>query len=256
MTEQELRNELVDTFASYIGASKGSIKHRNLVDIYNSYKPLPQGYKLKYTDAWCAGSASAIAILCKLTDIIPVECSCSRQIELWKKMGRWIEDESITPKKGMYCYYDWDDGTDYAKTDNKGAPEHVGIVSAVNGKTFTVIEGNKGQNSVVGYRQVEVNGRYLRGFGDPDFASKATAPTPTQKISTTSIKLPILKKSIAHPSVKLLQAMLNVVVGAALDIDGSFGPKTEAAVKEFQRKSGLSQDGVVGAKTWQSLFGN
>jgi len=34
-------------------------------------------------------------------------------------------------------------------------------------------------------------------------------------------------------------------------VDGRFGPKTEAAVKELQRACGISVDGVVGHQTWQ-----
>lgn len=48
-------------------------------------------------------------------------------------------------------------------------------------------------------------------------------------------------------SVKLLQRHLNVTA------DGDFGPKTEAAVKEFQKKKGLEADGIVGEKTWKAL---
>lgn len=36
--------------------------------------------------------------------------------------------------------------------------------------------------------------------------------------------------------------------------DGNFGPRTEAAVKSFQRSSGLLVDGVVGSKTWNALI--
>ena len=36
-------------------------------------------------------------------------------------------------------------------------------------------------------------------------------------------------------------------------IDGRIGKKTRAAVKAFQRKSGLTADGVVGEKTWAAL---
>ena len=37
------------------------------------------------------------------------------------------------------------------------------------------------------------------------------------------------------------------------NIDGVFGDKTEAAVKEFQKVKGIYPDGMVGAKTWPAL---
>jgi murein L,D-transpeptidase YcbB/YkuD len=36
--------------------------------------------------------------------------------------------------------------------------------------------------------------------------------------------------------------------------DGDFGPKTETAVKAFQKRSGLEPDGVVGPLTWAALL--
>lgn len=59
----------------------------------------------------------------------------------------------------------------YATTDCTANPNHVGIVEAVSGNTITVIEGNKGE--AVARRTVAVNGRYIRGYCLPDYASKA-----------------------------------------------------------------------------------
>jgi peptidoglycan hydrolase-like protein with peptidoglycan-binding domain len=36
--------------------------------------------------------------------------------------------------------------------------------------------------------------------------------------------------------------------------DGDFGPKTEAAVKVFQKKNSLTADGLIGPKTWAKMF--
>ena len=38
-----------------------------------------------------------------------------------------------------------------------------------------------------------------------------------------------------------------------LDVDGMFGPRTENAVKAFQKYYGLGVDGVVGPLTWAKL---
>lgn len=36
-------------------------------------------------------------------------------------------------------------------------------------------------------------------------------------------------------------------------VDGVFGPKTEAAVKRYQERSGLTSDGIAGPKTLAAL---
>lgn len=38
-------------------------------------------------------------------------------------------------------------------------------------------------------------------------------------------------------------------------VDGDFGPKTEAAVIEWQKAHGLTPDGIVGPKVWEAMFG-
>ncbi len=55
-----------------------------------------------------------------------------------------------------------------------------------------------------------------------------------------------------------LQTKLNSLLPAVLPplkVDGKFGDKTLARVKEFQRRRGLVADGIVGAKTWAVIDG-
>lgn len=54
------------------------------------------------------------------------------------------------------------------------------------------------------------------------------------------------------PTVGILQKLLNRA-GAKLNPDGVFGPKTLAAVRQFQRSKGLTPDGIVGKDTWPRL---
>lgn len=49
-----------------------------------------------------------------------------------------------------------------------------------------------------------------------------------------------------------LQKLLNNN-GYNLDVDGSFGSKTQAAVRDYQKKNNLSVDGIVGNNTWGAL---
>ena len=130
MTENQLRQKVVKIAVSYLGCKEADGSHRKIIDLYNSHEPLARGYAVKYTDAWCSTFASAVAIAAGLTDIIPTECGCEKHIALFKKLGAWVENDAYVPKPGDYIFYDWQDGTNYATTDNTGAADHVGIVTA------------------------------------------------------------------------------------------------------------------------------
>lgn len=58
----------------------------------------------------------------------------------------------------------------------------------------------------------------------------------------------ILKLGSKGEEVKKLQIKLGV------DPVGNFGPKTEEAVKKWQKLNGLTPDGIVGDLTWKKLF--
>lgn len=170
MIENEARKILVDAAKSYLGFSEASGKHRKIIDIYNSQKNLPRGYKVTYSDAWCATFVSAMAIQCGMTDIIPPECSCYYQVEALKKLGEWCEDDAHIPHPGDIIYYDWQDS---GTGDNTGAPDHVGIVESCYDERICVIEGN--YKDSVERRYIAVNAKNIRGYGLPDFAKWAKA---------------------------------------------------------------------------------
>ena len=60
----------------------------------------------------------------------------------------------------------------------------------------------------------------------------------------------LLKRGDNNENVKLMQTKLGIANPVT-----NFGPKTEEAVKEFQRKHGLTADGIVGPKTWAMIMG-
>lgn len=157
-----LTNQIIELACKWIGATKGDEVHKMIVDTYNSYKPLPRGYKVTYDDPWCATFVSAIAIKLSCVDRLPVECSCGRMIELYKNKGAWVESDDYFPKAGDVIFYDWDDkGTG----ECRGYPEHVGVVVSVAGKSILVVEGNK--DNKVAYRTISVDARFIRGYGIP-----------------------------------------------------------------------------------------
>ena len=162
--KQGQREAIVSEAISHVGVKEGTVLHHKIIDRYNSRKPLPRGYAVKYTDAWCATFISYLAIVMGYTDIIPVECGCPQMITLAKQMGIWVEDDSYVPKPGDIVLYDWQDS---GSGDNTGTADHIGIVEKVVGSTETIIEGNY-QDSVK-RRELAVNGRYIRGYIVPRY---------------------------------------------------------------------------------------
>lgn len=55
-------------------------------------------------------------------------------------------------------------------------------------------------------------------------------------------------------AVKMCQAALNIRARAGLAVDGSCGPATDAAIRNWQRTHRLVVDGSCGSATWDSLL--
>ncbi len=188
MTENQLRQKVADTINAWVGATKGSKKHLDLLEVYNTYRPLARGYKVQVKDAYFATTVSAAYIRAGIAEYTGTECGVEKYTLVAKKLGIWVENDAYPPKVGDACVYDWDDN---GVGDCTGAGDHIGIVTKVGNGTFTVTEGNM-SGGKVGKRTLEINARYIRGFITPDFAAIArklaggTQQTPATPPSTTS----------------------------------------------------------------------
>lgn len=242
-------SKIVSQARSWLGCKESDGSHKKIIDFYNAHKPLARGYKVKYTDAWCATFVSAVAIACGYTDIIPTECGCGEMVKLFQKMGCWMEADDYAAEPGTIIFYDWQDtGTG----DNTGWPDHVGIVESVSGTTITVIEGN--YSNSVKRRYITVNGKNIRGYGVPKYDKEPAEAKPEAEM--VSVLLPQLYKGCEGNSVKSLQQLLiakGYSCGNAGD-DGIFGSDTDAAVLAFKKAHGLTVGSIVGKDTWTALI--
>jgi lysozyme family protein len=104
------------------------------------------------------------------------------------------------------------------------------------------------------------NGRYTGGnqsdavttttFRTPDVVRRAEGATAEVDLSTE--QMPLLVRGDTGPYVRRLQVLLGFTDE---ELDGDFGERTEAAVREVQlRHAGLEVDGEVGPMTWAVLL--
>lgn len=228
-------SKVVAQAQSWVGRKESNGTHKEIIDVYNSHKPLARGYAVKYTDEWCSTFVSAVSVKLGYTDIIPTECGCEKHIQLFKNIGAWVENENRKPNSGDIIFYDWNDN---GSGDNTGWADHVGIVEKVSGSTITVIEGNI--NTAVGRRNIQVNGKYIRGYGVPKY-DKEVQPATTKPVTGT---------------VATIQKTINSRYGLNIAVDNVAGSQTKKAlVKGLQKElnkqynKGLAVDGVFGTKT-------
>nr|WSW65992.1 amidase [Streptomyces sp. NBC_00995] len=89
--------------------------------------------------------------------------------------------------------------------------------------------------------------RYMELVGGSDGGS-----TGTDGLSFTAYATQ--RSGSTGAQVRAVQTLLNAQNYPVGEVDGSFGPDTEGAVRKFQTARALASDGVVGAKTWTALL--
>lgn len=157
---------------AWLGLNEFDGSFRKVIDIYNTIRPLPRGYKVKYTDDWCATFISAVGVACGMSEILLPECGCEWMTRLYKKIGRWEECDAYIPQPGDLLLYDWQDT---GEGDCTGWADHVGIVERVDREAneIHIIEGNRGRS--VRRTVIGIDSRYIRGFCLPAYEGEGGA---------------------------------------------------------------------------------
>lgn len=78
-------------------------------------------------------------------------------------------------------------------------------------------------------------------------------PATNTKNKYSKINYPTIRRGAKGDLVAQLQTFLSKD-GSTLAIDGIFGPGTQSAVRAFQKRYGLTIDGIVGPQTWGKLL--
>ena len=238
--------------------------------------------------SWCARQAGTC------TKVIPNYASCTQAMLTFQKMGIWKKGTSYTPGRGDLIFFDWNRDPSVSEhtgivTGVDGAYVHTvegnsGAPGAVRAKQYLL------QSSLIlGYAawagevpaetgdpintaQRALNEKYQAALtvdGDWGAASrKAAVKAVQQEINNgyhkrlavdgsfgpaSRAECPTLKLGDKNGLVWVLQLLLTVK-GYALELDSSYGPATEAAVRIFNKSDGRISDATAGSVVFAALL--
>ena len=195
---------------------------------------------------------------------------CYYSAKYYKKIKRFYSD----PKIGDQIFF----------KNSVGSVIHTGIVYDVDDDNVYTIEGNTTSASgvvanggIVAMKQYKKSYNRIYGYGRPKYDTAETvyynpSVLEWQKAAIADgYKFPkygtdgawgnecasVAKKAICKLNFwpwknKNLTKIIQKVVG--VEVDGKFGSGTKKAVIAYQKKKGLSADGVVGLNTWKKIL--
>jgi hypothetical protein len=192
-------------------------------------------------------------------------------VDGFKKLGKWVPVKGNKPQAGWVVYFDFPGGRDI---------DHVGWILKDNGDgTCITIEGNttadgkKGSQSNGGecVKKVRAYGPnkkglpvFIAGYGAVDYPDADLPAVKTLEEKKVALAEVAKSQGVEVPPVKLFtpykkgskgQGVKNIQELLKLTADGDFGPGTETAVKNFQKKESLPVTGIVDEETFRHLKG-
>lgn len=165
-----MKQTVLNHAKSYVGTKEGTKKYTDFIDTYNAVKPIPVGYRVKYTDNWCAAFVTHIADISNASAYVGRECGVQRFISIFKQKGSWLG--KATPQPGDIVVFDW---------QVNGWADHIGFVESVTPTHLTTIEGNTSKS--VGRRTYTLKDARIVGYARPKYPS---TQSPQQNIKKTN----------------------------------------------------------------------
>ena len=165
----------------------------------------------------------------------------------YTQKGKWIRRGDDTPKPGDLIIF--------GNRDDSGSGKHIGIITKVTSSTVYTVEGNttktgySANGGMVAAKSYSRTNSNIAGYCSIDYNDEVR--------EMVEVTVETLKKGSKGDNVKALQTLL---IGYGYDCgkygaDGDFGSATDEAVKKYQKKNGLTVDGIVGKNTWNKLLG-
>lgn len=197
------------------------------------------GSAYNYNFAWCDAAVTYWAAHSGNHDAVCPQGD--RAYTVWhaqdfQRLGRWHAGTSASVRRarpGDIVFFDW------SGSNSVGRIDHVGVVERnLGGGRLQTIEGNTSNRCL---RRVRSSG-VIAGFGRPAYSGSSDGGSGDG----------LLRRGDAGAAVRRLQDLLNEH-NYELTVDGIYGPRTEAAVRAYQRANGLQVDGIAGPQTMTHL---
>jgi len=187
--------------------------------------PEQKSYSDQYTadaTAWCGVT---VAYCVSVADIKPVFGPTDTDKWMWaESWSRWPNSVHLDePRLGCIVVFRWDSGS-----------HHVTLYESTEGSNYKCRGGN--QSDMVNVASFPAaNAIALVWPG-----TQAPPPRPTLKLSAIDLMW--------------VQASLNLVDAAGLDVDGEYGPMTHGAITSYQRDNDLPVTGYASKETVDELI--
>ena len=220
-------------------------------DCVNLYKALFNGRSIVnpavgsfQSDLSNTGDCTEWGLLSQCTDISQDFSRLGNQFRCLYKNGHfggYLGFEWNEPNQGIVnsveCTPAWEDGIQFSYVQSDG-------------RRFWA----KGKSEMPAWTHHGLATKWIDYSG----SQPAPAPTPVHKDMTPAVfagYLPVITKGADNEFVALLQKCLKYTGDYTGSIDGSCGPLTDKAIRQYQGRNGLAVDGSCGPATWKSIMG-